>query len=285
MGRRQSGWSQKKQGDRHKAQSEWPHDAPPLASSTKHLTTLRYPLPFLRKYATLCQNDTSGSTGSSLWLSAQVMACYMQATADTYFASVPKARLASGQPRPKALELGAGVGLNSVLLAAFGWDAFATDIEPSFSQVLNPTIESNRSLFEGEGDTGTVNALPLDWCASDDVISSLVGRGNHGKETVQPIDFILTTDTLYAGDLVHPLLHTIKRLVTPGHTRVLLALERRDPVFVERAFDCARSIFGFSLHAVSQCELRQATEQFGNAQWDWEELEDIEVWQLSIDQQ
>lgn len=170
-----------------------------------------------------------------------------------------------------AVELGAGVGLTSMLLALLGWKIFATDIEPSLSTVLKPTIEANSDALSSAD--GSCTALHLDWLAVDDTARTLFGDS---------IDLIVTTDTIYASDLVDPLFRAIKALATPGHTRILLALERRDPAMVDGALQRAREVHGVSFKPIDPEVIVKAAAAHGNKAWTSEDIEDVQVLELTL---
>ncbi|KAJ9092443.1 hypothetical protein QFC21_006825 [Naganishia friedmannii] len=84
------------------------------ASLTKHMDSLEHPLPRqVSNRANLAQSvilqqrssqgtDTTETTGTTLWLGAQILSAYLAETLT--FAPI------SAEPRRKAIELGGGVG-------------------------------------------------------------------------------------------------------------------------------------------------------------------------------
>ncbi len=170
---------------------------------------------------------------------------------------------------PFAVELGAGIGLLSILLALLGWTVKATDIEPSLTAVLSPNIEANRQKIAASG-SGNCDARHLDWLDADAALPF---------QTHCPIDLVLTTDTLYVPELAAPLFRTIRKLATPGHTRVFVALERRDPGMVDRTLADATKEHGMRFEPIARDTLRRDADRFGNPGWDWDELEDVQVYE------
>jgi hypothetical protein len=79
---------------------------PAPAHHTKHLRSLDYP--FLGHRFVLTQQQDGASTGTALWLGAQCLSAYL--------ATVHKP---SRHTRPRALELGSGIGLAAFVLFSF----------------------------------------------------------------------------------------------------------------------------------------------------------------------
>lgn len=73
------------------------------AHSTKHLKTLKYPINH-DLILDLSQLDDGNSNGTGLWLSAQCLSLYLAASHNG------RSRSAA---RPKAVELGSGIGLTA----------------------------------------------------------------------------------------------------------------------------------------------------------------------------
>ena len=130
--------------------------------------------------------------------------------------------------------------------------------------------------------------------------TQLKGTGNLCDE--EQIDWIVTTDTIYHQDLIRPLFDTMDRLVTrsqslvamtneeqegqpspppqPAAPRILVAVERRDPILLDRALDYSDRIF--VRRQIDPDELKRAASKWGGKEWDWEEMEDVEVWELTV---
>ena len=134
---------------------------------------------------------STGTTGTTLWLGAQIMACYLRDTMNitppsafngfnpTTIASQRNDR-ASGPtprredfagssrvPRRRVLELGSGIGYLALCMACWGYDVLTTDVEPVLSGVLLPNVEEAQRVLErmrgGGRDVGTVQVGSLDW--------------------------------------------------------------------------------------------------------------------------
>jgi len=92
------------------------------AYSTKEVSTLSYALTASHSLQIVQKAPLdSVSTGTTLYLSSQLLAHYLQGTK-------PKGS--------KAIELGAGTGLVSLSLAILGWHVWATDLSVVIEDVL-----------------------------------------------------------------------------------------------------------------------------------------------------
>ena len=113
----------------------------------------------------------------------------------------------------RVLELGAGLGLNAVGLAAKGALVVATEVEPALS-ALRQSVARNRQCWAKAGGTAAVEVCELRW-------------GETGGEPFhEAFDVVVGTDLLYSRELRAPLLRTLQRVVGP-RTTVVLALEAR----------------------------------------------------------
>lgn len=87
------------------------------AHETKHIPLLAYPLRDTLFY--LVQLDNGATNGTGLWLGAQCLSLYL---ADLYKNKASSFGTPAGANRPRAIELGSGIGLSAcVLIAAFSW--------------------------------------------------------------------------------------------------------------------------------------------------------------------
>ncbi|KAJ9114233.1 hypothetical protein QFC22_005685 [Naganishia vaughanmartiniae] len=296
------------------------------ASLTKHMDCLEHPLPRqVSNRANVAQSvilqqrsshgtDTTETTGTTLWLGAQVLAAYLAETLT--FAPT------SAEPRRKAVELGGGVGFLaqvlcfqmsiqkltkyeahncSIVVAAMGYQVTTTDIDPPLTQVLRPNIERNASRTN----LASITVTELDWCnlpvaneqgipkAENDVEYALE---HGGQQWNQAWDVILTTDTIYHADLLQPLLRWIRILSitseaanhndieslgiqTPTYPPVYVALENRDPNLVAKALALATS-YGFITKRISQSRVDKCLAKTG---WSWDrslkpDYDGIQIW-------
>ena len=84
--------------------------APPLpAHETKHVPSLDYP--FKASSFRLAQRDNGDSNGTALWLGAQCLSLFLADHYASKHSHDPKSAI-----RPKAIELGSGIGLTAYVL-------------------------------------------------------------------------------------------------------------------------------------------------------------------------
>ncbi|KAH9819093.1 hypothetical protein DFH28DRAFT_957629 [Melampsora americana] len=278
----------------------------PLPSHrTKHLKHLHYNLwpPVHRPsynsgqspsvQVLLLQNDTCGlSTGSTLWLGAQLLSAYLLSHAPS--------RTTRRSQRRYAIEIGAGTGLMSITLSALGYSVLATDIEPSLTSILMPNVKgwvSSSSTWSGPLCVCRLDwNLPINHRSIQSCLSSLCHPGDLQDafinlnqvddekcedtelENKKEFDLIVTTDTVYTSELLRPLLMTLKHL-SDSSTRpppIYLALERRDPTLVENFFNMAEEL-DFKADRIDRNSLVKVTEQMG---WELDDWEGVEIWKL-----
>ena len=91
------------------------------AHQTKHQSVLHYP--FREHSFHLTQLDNGITNGSALWLGAQCLTLYLQ----DLFKNKPNSHVSypnirQSARRPRAIELGSGIGLSACVLGAFRRD-------------------------------------------------------------------------------------------------------------------------------------------------------------------
>lgn len=276
------------------------------AHATKNEQTLRYPLPppLAHQILHLTQDSAAAvTTGTTLWLGAQVLTVYLYHLFPpaSPVASSPSGERAAGEgKRKRALELGAGIGLTSLALAALGWDVMATDV----AHLVSSSSQSPGLLARNVSDprnavAGRVRVQELDWCSPP--------RGVEEEEGAdEGYDLVVTADTIFANHLVVPLFTCIKTACYPPSTtvavaatatttttattagaqtkkkktKVLVALEVRDPQLVARALEAAKGM-GFAVRKVPQTRLRKVLRAAGLC-WAGDEWCGVEVWQMAL---
>ncbi|KAN0061917.1 hypothetical protein ACQY0O_005912 [Thecaphora frezii] len=195
---------------------------------TKHLASLVYHFPTIHTSFTLSQTDTSHSTGSSLWLSSQLLSSYLISLDPLASKLKPSPSRCPATVGRRAIELGSGTGLLSLLLARLGWHVVATDIEPVLSAVLCANVEAAQHQLAATS-KGSVEVKMLDWTRHpaawkwDDPVS-IAFPPPHNEDDEDPptvnvpphpppeFDLILTADTVYMPDLIRPLFRSIAHL-------------------------------------------------------------------------
>ncbi|PWN21851.1 hypothetical protein BCV69DRAFT_157432 [Microstroma glucosiphilum] len=277
------------------------------AYDTKHLDVLQYNVPELNLTLTLHQSSTTHSTSSSLWLSSQVLAAYLLHT-PRYARNPRRGAL--------AVELGAGVGFLSVLLAHMGWDVRATDLPEVLRGVMKKNGREN-AVLERLGMKGRMRRRELDWeqwtgtveevqrltsSASDSSASSSSSSSSEeenapSQDEARRINLVLATDTLYVPHLVEPFWRTFSSLLTSSssssgsavqaelqpelqpETHGLVALERRDSPFITSSLEAAQR-FGLQLTRVSQKKLRRIVRDA--LKWEEEVWCGVEIWEVKV---
>jgi len=255
------------------------------AHSTKHIALLRYP--FHGCLFHLAQRDNGLTNGTALWLGAQCLSLYL---ADAL------RRKASPGRRLRALELGSGIGLSALALCSMGWDVLATDLPDVISAVLSSNVARNTSQLPAG--SGTIQVRALDWTVPPDQWvwnnATFIGLPG-GPETDHPdfvetlgppFDLIISSDTLYATEIVQPLFRTLHAMTTLSAKHgcrsppVYLAIERRDPLLIDLALADAVKLWGFAAERVPHKKIAKALEK-GGAKWDKEDWDDVEIWKLT----
>lgn len=253
------------------------------ASHTKHLELLFHPLPqdpsviLPLKQISSSGSTSIGTTGTTLWLSAQVLSSYLSSLPS----SMPEKAL-------RVIELGAGIGYTSLVLASLGYQVTSTDIEPVFSSVLAPNLETGKDRLVRSRLPCNVYARKLDWTD--------ISRLQQGEKSVKELewvaegwDMVVMTDTFYAPQILEPLWDTLIYLSSNSKSPpsppkeekekekrppIYIALEARDPVFISRALEIGRQK-GFELKKIAVRRVARDVERWG---WSREDWEGIDVW-------
>lgn len=270
--------------------------APLPAHETKNEAILYYPVLPTSLVLALKQSDAAqNTTGSTLWLGAQILAVYLF---DVYGS---KPRRPTTPPRPRAIDLGAGVGLTAHVMAMLGFDVIATDLSVVMDAVLTRNVEDNSDRVKAWGDAveaggvaegcGRVEARELDWFVDPDEWDWSGARSIAPREgslesrtdssAGPPFDLIVTADTLYCQDLIAPLVRTIKAISIQSRKGkrfppVFVALERRDPEVIKQALELAKKE-GFDCKRIPNGKVRKCLDAVG-FRWEKEDWEGVEIW-------
>ncbi|KAF7098741.1 hypothetical protein CFC21_100458 [Triticum aestivum] len=169
----------------------------------------------------------SGVTGAVVWDSAVVLAKFLEHAADAGLLPVRGAR---------AVDLGAGCGLVSVVAALLGARVVATDL-PDRVRLLRKNLEEN--VCNGDGDGGSATVAELVWGDEYELDPELLLWLDTEAE---PPELVLGSDVVYSEEAVGDLLATLCRLAGP-RTTVLLAGELRNDVVVECFLEAAMAEF------------------------------------------
>lgn len=232
------------------------------AHKTKHYKSLN--CPFNGNIFTLAQSDDGQSNGSALWLGGQILSVYLKSI-----------RTNNGNART-AIELGSGIGFSAYVpaskaylsmlrmhrlaLASMGWNVVSTDLPGVITSVLDQNISNNSA-----GLSGTVQVRELDWTCEKIPVDG-------------PFDLIISSDTLYNPDLIHPFFRTVQALCT-ATSLIYISIERRDPALIDRALYEARTTWHFKTERIPYGKLVKAMQK-ASLNWDREDWDDVEVWKL-----
>uniref|UniRef100_A0A914WFC6 Uncharacterized protein n=1 Tax=Plectus sambesii TaxID=2011161 RepID=A0A914WFC6_9BILA len=114
----------------------------------------------------------------------------------------------------RVLELGAGTGVCSLLLASLGAQVTATDLDEQLD-LLRLNVSVNETHFNKSG--GSMRVEALDWNCEQSL----------KKFSATSFDMILIVDCVYYESSVQPLIDTICALAS-AHTEILCAYEERN---------------------------------------------------------
>ena len=114
----------------------------------------------------------------------------------------------------RVLDIGAGLGICALAAAALGaTKVVATELPGVALDALQQSILQN---VERSGLKVPIEVFGLKW-----------GLGQEGYLTSIAWDLVLCSDLIYSPELQRPLLRSLRHVVIPGHTKVLVAFERR----------------------------------------------------------
>lgn len=187
------------------------------AYDTKHLSLLTCHVGESRYV--LHQDNASGETGSTLWLSAQILIAYL----------IRRHNPSHRRGKKKVIELGSGIGLTALALRQI----LHADVVASDCEAILPLLM--RNIRENVDPTlpGQVTVRRIDWCERQD-------RCRDDAEEV--FDMIVMSDVIYAPDLLQPLLDTVMAFMSP-RTTLYLAQEVRVVSLLHEFLDmCAQEM-------------------------------------------
>ena len=128
------------------------------------------------------------------------------------------------------MELGAGTALPSLLVAAYGHTAIATDLKkvlPLTQQCLslNPNL------------SGSLKAMELYW-GNNDHLDQVIAQCNN------KIDYIICADLIYLEETFEDLIATLKRLSVEGRRpMILMSYKIRLPELTQKFIDMFKAEF------------------------------------------
>ncbi|SNX86230.1 uncharacterized protein MEPE_04939 [Melanopsichium pennsylvanicum] len=275
------------------ASSTYEHAVNLPAHQTKHVVELTYRFPSIHTSFKIVQRNDTNSTGSSLWLSSQVLSSYLL---HTY--CKPQVSKRFGAQR-RMLELGSGTGLLSLLMARLGWKVIATDIPPVLDSVLEPNVKLGVYQLVNAGIAGEdqIHVAELDWMVEPDKwhwdpeldFPTTKAYASSCRASIEPaaeqhFDLILTADTIYEPSLIRPLFSTLAHLYqrkADSKPTVLLALERRDPAHIIQALEIARQDYALAFKQIPAKRVRKIFDTLGDGTtWSRDDWNGVEIWKL-----
>jgi hypothetical protein len=178
---------------------------------------------------------------------------------------------------------------------SLGWDVLATDTAHTISSALSPNIASNYTT--SSCDRGIIQIRELDWlvppeswdwtnpiavASTNSYTSTTVPRADDTTILKPPFDLIISSDTIYATELVQPLLRALHAAVTASSSpHVYLCIERRDSALVDHCLSEARDVWGFTVTRVNHRRVSKAMEK-GGLKWKKEDWDGVEIWRLKL---
>ncbi|XP_028267369.1 methyltransferase-like protein 22 [Parambassis ranga] len=190
------------------------------------------------------------------------------------------------------LDLGAGTGLTSIVMATVAKTVYCTDVGEDLLSMCKKNVTLNTHLMEPSG--GEVKVRRLDWlehelCTDADVEFSWT------KEEVDDLydstSFIIAADVCYDDDLTDALFRTLYQLCSGfSHTcTIFIALEKRMN-FTLRHMDVSCEAYNHYVHCLSQLQdlvdgrcsfkVEQLPSDFDQF-LQYERIEQLELWKLT----
>jgi predicted nicotinamide N-methyase len=219
------------------------------AYETKHLSPLIIELRGETEDVKLliCQSQAEGETGSTLWLSAQVLAAYLLDRV-----SLPKGC--------SILELGSGTGFLAVVLSIQGHRVFATDTADLIATGnLQQTLAWNQDAIARSAGSVTVQAV--DWYDAD--------------VDLPTADCIPATDVIYHPLHIPALVRIIKQCAETKPTPVIYIAQEVRTVELMQDFHKHVTRAGFSLSIVKPDKIAASVSR--QLQWAAEVIHVLDV--------
>lgn len=190
------------------------------------------------------------------------------------------------------LDLGAGTGLTSIIMATIAKTVYCTDVGEDLLSMCKKNVTLNRHMMEPAG--GDVRVKQLDWLQCDlctDADMEFSWTEEEVADMYNNTKIIIAADVCYDDDLTDGLFRTLYRLCSSfSHTcTIFISIERRMN-FTLRHMDVSCDAYNYFRHCLSQlqdlvdgrCSFR--VEQFPSnfAQFLlYERIEQLELWKVT----
>ncbi|XP_034450410.1 methyltransferase-like protein 22 [Hippoglossus hippoglossus] len=190
------------------------------------------------------------------------------------------------------LELGAGLGFSSVVMATTAKTVYCTDVGEDLLSMCKRNVTLNRHMTEPAG--GEVRVRQLDWLQHS-LCTDADGEFNWTEEEVADLydntSFIVAADVCYDDDLTDGFFRTLYRLCSNfTHTcTIFISIEKRMN-FTLRHMDVSCDAYNYFSHCLSQlhdltdgrCCFRVEQLPSNFAQFFlYERIEQLELWKVS----
>ncbi|XP_078348673.1 methyltransferase-like protein 22 isoform X1 [Oculina patagonica] len=184
-----------------------------------------------------------------------------------------------------ALELGAGLGLCSVVLGRVAKKVFCTDVGDSILRNCQDNIATNSHLFKYGSDVVTVRKF--DW------LNPVLPTGNgpfcwtkEDQEALTDVSIVLAADVIYDDSLTDAFIETVLRFLEPNTQVVLLlAIEKRLNFTLEElaVTSPAYNYFLGKIEELEKVEKRLKARQFGTEfpqYLQYDRVKELELWEI-----
>lgn len=189
------------------------------------------------------------------------------------------------------LELGAGTGLTSIIMATAAKTVYCTDVGEDLLSMCKRNIALNKHILEPAG--GEVKVRQLDWL-QDDFCTDPTMEFSWTNEEVADLNntsFIIAADVCYDDDLTDGLFRTLCRLCSnfPRICTIFISMEKRMN-FTLQHMEVSCEAYDHFIHCMCQLQemvdgrcrfsVEQLPSNFGQFLL-YERVEQLELWKVT----
>lgn len=193
------------------------------------------------------------------------------------------------------LELGAGTGLTSIIMATIAKKVYCTDVGEDLLSMCKRNVALNRHMIEHSG--GEVKVRHLDWLQHDlctDADVELSWTEEEVADMYNNTRFIVAADVCYDDDLTDGLFRTLYQLCSnfPHTCTIFISIEKRMN-FTLRHMDASCEAYDHFIHCLSQLQqlvdgrcsfsVEQLPSNFSQFLL-YERIEQLELWKVTATQ-